>query len=47
MDCEVLLADDLCVRGRKMLEAMIAAAPEAGVRCEVSKSPRHPEAAEW
>lgn len=34
----MLLADDLCARGRKMMEAMIAAAPAAGVNVVVSKT---------
>lgn len=38
MDCEVLLADDLCARGRKMMLAMVDAATEAGVRVAVSKT---------
>lgn len=38
MRCEVLLSDDtMADRGRKMLEALIAAAPAAGVELVVSK----------
>lgn len=36
MRCEVLLDDDGAERGRKILDAMISAAPAAGVECEPS-----------
>lgn len=38
MDCEVLLAPDMALRGLKILQAMIDAAPAAGVRCFVTKT---------
>lgn len=39
MDCEVLVAPNTALRGEKMLAAMIAAAPDAGVRCVVTEKP--------
>jgi hypothetical protein len=40
MDCEVLLPAKIGRSGSRMLRAMIAAAPKAGVRCTVSESYR-------
>lgn len=39
MDCEVLVQPATALRGEKMLNALIEAAPEAGVRCNVVKMP--------